>query len=84
MEEETGRPPVWARGGVALGTCPKSFITAESITLLEEFAVWRQFGGAGGTLTARQVDGFAILDQMLAKELKNGRQGNRSTVRDIS
>lgn len=84
MEDETGAQPVWARGSVALGTCPRSFITAESITLLEEFAVWRQLGGATGTLTAKQVDGFAILEEILAKELRNGRPGNRSIAGDIS
>jgi hypothetical protein len=84
MEEEAGTQPVWARGSVALGTCPRSFITAESITLLEEFAMWRQLGGDAGKLTAKQVDGFAILERMLAKELKNGRPGNRSIAGDIS
>lgn len=84
MEEGAKTQPVWARGSVALETCPRSFITAESITLLEEFAVWRQLGNMGRTLTAKQVDGFAILEGMLAKELKNGRQGNRSIAGDIS
>lgn len=84
MEEEAGTQPVWARAGVALWTCPRSFITAESITLVEEFAVWRQLGGATGRLTAKQVDGFAILEGMLAKELKHGRPGNRSIAGDIS
>ena len=33
--------PVWARKTVALETCPKSYITAESEALVEEFLVRR-------------------------------------------
>jgi hypothetical protein len=79
LVEDPTAPPVWARRDVSLGTCPKSYITAESITLLEEFSVRRRMGDVRiAELTSRQVEGFAILERALAEELKNGRQNNRS------
>ncbi len=39
MGEDAGGPLVWARRDVALRTCPKPYITAESQTLVEEFLV---------------------------------------------
>ena len=72
-------PPVWARSDVSLGTCPKSFITAESITMLEDFAVYRRLGRFDtNVLTARQADGFVFLERLIAREMKNGRQDTRS------
>jgi hypothetical protein len=60
---------------VVLGTCPNSYITAESAALLEEFAIFRRFGRVdGGTLTARQAEAFIILDHELAMEMKDGEQ----------
>src|SRR5690606_32879292 len=35
---------VWARADVRLGTCPKSYITAQSIDWLERYHVQRTFG----------------------------------------
>jgi hypothetical protein len=63
--------PVWARKTVASESCPKSYITAESEGLLEEFLVRRRLGGSDfGELSARQVEGFLILEQALAGELR--------------
>lgn len=60
--------PVWARKHVTLNTCPKSYISAESEALVEEFLVWRRLGGAQlAALSARQVDAFMILDRALAE-----------------
>ncbi len=79
MAEDESGLPVWARRGVSLGMCPKSYITAESEGMLETYAVMRRLGGVDvATLAARQVDGFAILENAIAKELKNGRQNSRS------
>jgi hypothetical protein len=84
MQEDPAGPPVWARREIGLGTCPRSFITAESLALLEEFAVRRRLGGTSAAdLTARQADAFAILDRALAEELKNGRENTRSPVREL-
>jgi hypothetical protein len=64
--------------------CPKSYITAESVTLLEEFAIRRRLGGMGvAELSARQADAFVILEKTLTEELKNGRQNTREIVGDF-
>jgi hypothetical protein len=63
--------PVWARKTVATESCPKSYITAESEGLVEDFLVRRQLGGTNfGELSARQVEGFLILEQAWAGETK--------------
>ena len=65
--------PVWARKAVAIESCPKSYITAESEGLVEDFLVRRRLGGMNfGELSARQVEGFLILEQALSAELRRG------------
>jgi hypothetical protein len=55
-------------------TCPKSYITAESEGLVEEFLVRRRLGGVRfEELSARQVEAFLILD----KELRDGQRSTR-------
>jgi hypothetical protein len=77
-EEQGGRRPVWARADVATETCPKSYITAESVGLVEEFLVRRRLGGMKfEELTARQVEAFLILEKALAKEMKHGEHNRR-------
>jgi DNA replicative helicase MCM subunit Mcm2 (Cdc46/Mcm family) len=72
---------VWARRGIALRTCPKSYITAESLTLVEEFFVRRRLGGMNFTeLSARQVEAFVILEKALAKEMNDGQQNTRQDL----
>jgi hypothetical protein len=72
---------VWARRGIALRTCPKSYITAESLTLVEEFFVRRRLGGMNFTeLSARQVEAFVILEKALAKEMNDGQQNTRQAL----
>ena len=64
---------VWARKDVALETCPKSYITAESLALVEEFFVRRRLHGIEfSTLSARQVEAFLILEQALTSEINDG------------
>lgn len=68
--------PVWARRTVAIESCPKSYITAESEGMVEDFLVRRRLGGMSfGELNARQVEGFLILEQALAAEELAGRRG---------
>ena len=56
---------------MASDSCPKSYITAESEGLVEDFLVRRRLGGMNfGELSARQVEGFLILEQALAAETK--------------
>lgn len=79
-ESGGGGRPVWARADVALETCPKSYITAESVGLVEEFLVRRRLGGIKvDELTARQVEAFLILEKALAKEMKHG-EHNRANA----
>jgi hypothetical protein len=54
---------VWARRGVAIGCCPRSYVTAESDGLVEEFFVRRRLGAREfEELSARQVEAFLILE----------------------
>ena len=68
--------PVWARKTVATESCPRSYITAESEGLVEDFLVRRRLGGMNfGKLSARQVEGFLILEQALTAELRGETRG---------
>ena len=50
--------------------CPKSYVSAESEGMVEEFLVRRRMGGMEfRDLTARQVEAFVVLEQALAEEL---------------
>jgi hypothetical protein len=63
---------VWARKDVALDTCPKSFVTAQSYAWLEEFLVRRKLGRPWpDELSARDVEAFLILQNELEKESQN-------------
>ena len=67
--------PVWARGGVGVFECPKSYITAESLTWIEEFQVRKLFGfGDVMSLSARAVDAFCTLERESIAEQTNGDQ----------
>ena len=68
-EADSISPIVWVRGRVSLATCPTSYITAESIALLEEFHVCKLLG-AGNVydLPARLVEAIFILENELRTE----------------
>jgi len=79
-EDESG-PLVWARRRVSLRTCPKSYITAESHTLVEEFFVRRRLGIREiASLSARQVEAFVILERALAGEISDVQQNTRQDL----
>jgi hypothetical protein len=81
MKEEHNAPPVWARRGVCLTTCPKSYINAESTTLVEDFFVRRRLGRMDlSELTARQADVFTILEDAMTAEMRYGQQNTRESV----
>jgi len=64
-------PPrtVWARKNVSTQICPKSYQSADSITWLEEFLVWKRLGSRRlEDLTARQTQAFLLLEGELAAE----------------
>jgi hypothetical protein len=66
---------VWSRRKVVVDECPKSFITAQSLTWLEEFYIMRQFWQLHlYELSARQVDAFLILENERMSEAHHGRE----------
>jgi hypothetical protein len=72
---------VWARKHITLETCPKSTITAESQSLVEEFLVRRRLRALEWEgLSARQVEAFVILEKALAAEMEDGRHNTRHTL----
>ena len=76
------KKPVWARANITLDQCPRSYITAESEALLEEFLVRRRLGGLQfSQLTARQAEAFVMLEGLLVAEIKDGEQSRRTTSR---
>ena len=72
---------MWARKHIVVKTCPRSYITAESLALVEEFFVRRRLGMRGSPeLAARQVDAFVILEKELAAERNDAQQHTRQAV----
>jgi hypothetical protein len=58
---------------VALTTCPRSFITGESLALVESFLTRRKLGSIEASeLTAREAEAFVILESILVAEIRDG------------
>jgi hypothetical protein len=77
IDEPVG-PPVWARKGMLLHTCPTSYVTPESQALVEEFLVMRRLGTIDiHDLSAKQVEAFALLEKSLTTEINDGQQNKR-------
>jgi hypothetical protein len=72
-EPEAARP-VWARRGQAVLRCPKSVITGESLSLVEEFFAWKLGGGDVQVRSAKSVDAFFALEREWQKEIRDGEQ----------
>lgn len=67
--EVTDKKAVWARNSVSCERCPKSVVTAESLTYLEQFGVWKQLGGQSlWAFDAKAADAIILLDQEWRKE----------------
>jgi len=66
--------PVWASGKVWTAECPRSFITAESLTLLDAYAVWRMPGALHvfEDMPARVADALMTLHTEERAELNHG------------
>src|SRR3954468_5537067 len=57
--DKTPSVPVWVRGRVGSTECPKSYVTSESLALLEQFYAWKLLGSIDPkTLPARTMDAF--------------------------
>lgn len=66
---------MWARRAVAIESCPVSYLTAESLVLVQEFVAWRQSMGVDlFSLPARTAEAFCILDNELKSEIKSEHQ----------
>ena len=60
---------VWIRKGALADECPKSLVTGESLSLLEEFFGRRRLGMADGMeMAARKVDAFLVLREEMERE----------------
>jgi hypothetical protein len=63
---------VWVRKRAQTDECPKSMVTGESLSLLEEFFVRRRLGMVDGMETAaRKVDAFLVLREEMEREEKD-------------
>lgn len=72
VSPEASARPVWVRGTVSASTCPKSLISAESLSLVEEYFVRRRLGSIRVEgLSARQVEAFLILEKEIQTEKTN-------------
>jgi hypothetical protein len=68
-------PIVWSRRKVSLTTCPTSYITGESIALLEEFHAWKLCGAESVyELPARLVEAMFVLENELRAENNDGQK----------
>jgi hypothetical protein len=60
---------IWARSRVSVKSCPTSYITPESTSLLEEFHAWKLIGAADVyRLPARVVEAIFVLENELRSE----------------
>jgi hypothetical protein len=58
--------------------CPKSIITAESQTLLEEYLIRKRLGRIEvDGMSARQAEAFTVLEREAARERRYGQQNTR-------
>ncbi len=64
---------VWARRGVTTVNCPKSVITPQSAAWLEQFRIWKDFGGGTPwSLEAKTAEAILVLHRALQLEIENG------------
>jgi hypothetical protein len=63
-----------------LDECPKPYITAESMGIIESYLVWRRFGGKPVEQRwSKEVDGFLTLDAEIAEEERSNASHRRVT-----
>ena len=66
---------VWARKRVSTDRCPTSIVSAQSLTWIEQFYVWRRLGAKyPGELSAREIEAFLILELEAQAEMNHGRE----------
>jgi hypothetical protein len=68
-----GERVVWARKHASTTSCPKSFVTAQSMAWVEEFVVRRRLGQKRPEeLGAKEAEAFLILEAEWEAETQNG------------
>ena len=68
---------VWARERVSTTSCPISYVTAESQTLLEEFYAWKLLGVADyHEMPARMAEAIFILENELRTERDSAKEAS--------
>ena len=71
--EAVGSKPVWARAALVSVHCPKSIISPQSMYFLEQFQIWKEFGG--GTpweSEAKVAEAILLLENAWRKENERG------------
>lgn len=64
---------VWGRNGCVVRECPRSVISADSLSWLEEYHIWRMCPTTPLThLEARKAEAFLIIEAERRKEIGNG------------
>jgi hypothetical protein len=63
---------VWARRNVSVQSCPKSFITAESLGMVDEFNLWKVSQGDLSAKPARVAEAILLLESELRAEINSG------------
>jgi hypothetical protein len=77
---ETPVHVVWARGEVFTDECPKSSITAQSLTWIEECFIWKQLGlDLRPDLNIRTAEAFLVLEEQLTLEKQGGTAQNKQS-----
>jgi hypothetical protein len=70
---ETPEKVVWARKRASTDRCPTSVVSAQSLSWIEQFYVWRRLGAKyPGELSARDVEAFLILEGETRGEESDG------------
>jgi hypothetical protein len=70
--------PVWVRKRVAISTCPKSYVTGDSLAAVEEFFGRKRVGGIRvEELSAKQVEAFAVLENEYLSEVRDAERAGQ-------
>ncbi|MGH9613185.1 MAG: hypothetical protein ACRD4P_08920 [Bryobacteraceae bacterium] len=74
-EHREDGPVVWARRRAATSECPRSFISADSIRMIEEHHAWRISGRNGvRAMPARLVDALFLLESETRAEVESAQE----------
>lgn len=66
---------MWARKRTVSMECPKSYVTSQSLTWIDEFAFWRRHAAADyAGMEAKKLDAFLTLEAQLAAENNEHRE----------